>query len=119
MQIATLEVDGEAVYEALDRKRRRLRLLRRDVAALLGVSPPSYHYWSRGGGIAADALVRACIWLDRDPREFARDSAEQPRKSRDRDRNPRAPTGRGWRAPRARGPGREPRAPTSSPGKGP
>lgn len=78
MQIATLEVDGEAVYEALDRKRRHLHLLRRDVAALLGVSPPSYHYWSQGGGIAADALVRACTWLDRDPREFARDPAEQP-----------------------------------------
>jgi len=44
----------------------------RKLAEMLGFSSPAYTYWSRGGGIAADALMRACCWLDVDPRSFAR-----------------------------------------------
>ena len=72
MTIATLEVDGELIYEALDRKRRHLRMRRREVAEVLGVTPSSYTYWSQGGGINAAALIRACSWLDRDARDFAK-----------------------------------------------
>jgi transcriptional regulator with XRE-family HTH domain len=72
MSIATLEVDAELVYEALDRKRRHLRMRRREVAEILGVSPPAYTYWSQGGGINADILIRVCTWLGRDARDFAK-----------------------------------------------
>jgi transcriptional regulator with XRE-family HTH domain len=72
MAIAELTVDAELVFEALDKQRRRLRMRRREVAEVLGVTPSSYTYWSRGGGINADALLRACSWLDRDARDFAR-----------------------------------------------
>ena len=72
MTIATLEVDSERLFECLDRKRRHERMTRRALAEMLGVSHPAVTYWSRGGGINADALIRACTWLERDPRDFAR-----------------------------------------------
>lgn len=74
--LATLEVDGELVFEALDRKRRHEHISRRALAAMLGVTSPAYTYWSQGRGINADALVRACTWLDRDPRDFVRRTAD-------------------------------------------
>ena len=74
MPIAGLTVDAELVFEALDRKRRHLRMRRREVAALLGVSPAAYTYWSQGRhGVSADALLRACCWLgQQDVRTFAK-----------------------------------------------
>jgi transcriptional regulator with XRE-family HTH domain len=72
MGISELTVDAELVFEALDRQRRRLRMRRREVAEVLGVTPSSYTYWSQGGGINAAALIRACSWLDRDARDFAK-----------------------------------------------
>jgi transcriptional regulator with XRE-family HTH domain len=72
MAIAELTVDAELVFEALDKQRRRLRMRRREVAEVLGVTPSSYTHWSQGRGLNADALLRACSWLDRDAREFAR-----------------------------------------------
>jgi transcriptional regulator with XRE-family HTH domain len=72
MAIAELTVDAESVYEALDRQRRRLRMRRREVAEVLGVTPSSYTYWSHGGGINADALLRACSWLSREITDFAK-----------------------------------------------
>lgn len=77
MSLATMRVDTDALYESLDRKRRHLRLRRHEVAALLGVSRSSLYHWSQGDGPSTDVLVRVCTWLDRDPREFARDAAVQ------------------------------------------
>ena len=78
MSVATLTVDSERVFAAMDEQRSRLRMNRGQVAAALGFTPPAYTAWSLGRGFTADGLVRVCCWLDRDPREFARDSAEQP-----------------------------------------
>jgi len=79
MTIATLEVDGEAVFEALDKKRRHERLTRRALAEMLGVTHPAYTYWSRGGGINSDALIRALVWLGlaNDIKDFIR-TADAP-----------------------------------------
>lgn len=66
MAIAELTVDAEAVYEALDRQRRHRRMRRREVAAVLGVSPSAYTAWGMGGGVNAAVLIRAFAWLERD-----------------------------------------------------
>jgi hypothetical protein len=78
MSLATLEVDAELVFRALDEKRQREHMTVRAVERTLGAVHPAYTWWSRGGGMTADFLIRACTWLDRHPREFARDPAEQP-----------------------------------------
>lgn len=69
---AELKLDTEQLFEAIDRKRRRLRLNRKQVAKELGVSPGAVSFWGSGGGIGADAALRACVWLSCDIREFAR-----------------------------------------------
>jgi transcriptional regulator with XRE-family HTH domain len=70
--VATLEIDAECLFEALDRERRHRGLRRRQVTDQLGVQPSCWRYWEQGGGIAADVLLRACHWLDRDARDFTK-----------------------------------------------
>jgi hypothetical protein len=70
METAELRVDSEALFEAIDKKRRHLRMPRAQVSALLGISRGRYTQWSTGGGIGSDALLRACVWLGKDVRDF-------------------------------------------------
>jgi hypothetical protein len=62
-------LDSEALFESLDRERRRCRLTRRAVCAQLGVSGATYCSWSYGRGISGDAIARIVKWLDADLRE--------------------------------------------------
>jgi hypothetical protein len=63
---AELELDVEALYEAVDRRRRHLRMRRKEVAAELGIAPYTISFWGAGGGIGADAVLRSCVWLGSD-----------------------------------------------------
>jgi DNA-binding transcriptional regulator YiaG len=75
METAELRVDSELLFEAIDRKRRHLRMTRMQVSALLGVTTGRYTQWGLGGGIGSDAALRACVWLDRDFRNFIKKDA--------------------------------------------
>jgi transcriptional regulator with XRE-family HTH domain len=68
--ISDLTIDTEALYTALDRKRRAQRMSRRQVTDVLGVSPPSFTQWGAGQGMSADVIGRACAWLETDLRAF-------------------------------------------------
>ncbi len=70
MRTAEMELDSEAVFVALDQKRRQLKLRRKDVAAELGVAACTVTYWRAGGKLGSDAVLRACIWLGRDIADF-------------------------------------------------
>ena len=76
MAIATMEVDREAVFQAVDEQRRRLGLRRRDVTEVLGVTRSAYSNWTNGQGLDASRLLRVCAWLDVDPRTFAMETPE-------------------------------------------
>jgi transcriptional regulator with XRE-family HTH domain len=70
MTTAELMLDAEAMFEAIDRKRRRLKLNRKQVAEVLGVAACTINYWGSGGRIGSDAALRASVWLNRDIRDF-------------------------------------------------
>ena len=70
MATAELMLDAEALFEALDRKRRRLKWNRKKVAEELGVAACTVSYWGTGGRIGSDAALRACVWLDCDIKDF-------------------------------------------------
>jgi transcriptional regulator with XRE-family HTH domain len=65
-----LMVDIPELVDRLERKRRKLRLHKYEVAQLLGVSDATYVLWCKGTGMSADALLRVCLWLDVDLRHF-------------------------------------------------
>lgn len=69
---AELVLDAEAMFEAVDRQRRHLRMRRKEVAEVLGVAPCTISTWGAGGGISSDAALRICIWLGRDIESFAK-----------------------------------------------
>lgn len=69
---AELTLDAEAMYEAIDRRRRHLRMRRKEVAAELGIAPCTLSLWGAGGGISVDAALRICSWLDCDIKDFAK-----------------------------------------------
>lgn len=74
MSLATMTVDREAVFEALDRQRRHQRMTRAALAVLLGISPATLVHWSHGKYCpSGDSLARALAWLDRDLSDFTRD----------------------------------------------
>lgn len=70
---AELMLDAEKLFEAIDRKRRRLKMNRKQVAEVLGVAPCTINYWGAGGRIGSDAALRASFWLDKDLRSFIKD----------------------------------------------
>ena len=72
MSIAELELDAEALYQAIDQRRRRLRLRRKEAAAELGVAGCTYTLWGNGTKPGSDAVLRACVWLSRDITDFAK-----------------------------------------------
>jgi hypothetical protein len=72
MATAELELDGEALYQAIDQSRRRLRLRRKEVAAELGVAGCTYTLWGNGSKPGSDAVLRACVWLGRAITDFAK-----------------------------------------------
>jgi hypothetical protein len=51
--LATARLDTEAVFEQLDRERRRLGMTRKQLCAELGCTGSSYCSWSHGSGSAA------------------------------------------------------------------
>ena len=55
--IAILRVDHEAVYEAVDRERRHRGMRFYEVAAALGVSPPTVTGWGNGIGLNVTHLA--------------------------------------------------------------
>ena len=68
--LATARLDTEAVFEKLDRERRRRRMTRKQLCAELGVTGSSYCSWSHGLGISGSALARIASWLDLDVRDY-------------------------------------------------
>lgn len=68
--IAALRVDCEAVYQALDQRRRQQRLRWNQIAAFFDVAPPTVTGWGRGTGLNADHLARALAWLGKDLKDF-------------------------------------------------
>ena len=72
MANAELTLDGEALYQAIDQHRRRLRMRRKEVAAELGVAACTYTLWGNGTKPGSDAVLRACAWLDRNITDFAK-----------------------------------------------
>ena len=70
-----IQLDVARLYEALDRERRRRKMLLADVADELRVNYSTMACWRRGGGMNADALVRLSLWM---PRLDLRDYAVQP-----------------------------------------
>jgi transcriptional regulator with XRE-family HTH domain len=71
-------LDVEALYVALDRKRRALRISGAEMLRQSGVGDTSRSTWTRiahGEGLSADNLVRLLIWLgETDVSKFATDS---------------------------------------------
>jgi hypothetical protein len=72
MATADLKLDAEALYQAIDQHRRRLRMRRKEVAAELGVAACTYTLWGNGTKPGSDAVLRACAWLSRDITDFAK-----------------------------------------------
>lgn len=56
--------DVDALYVALDRKRRGQRQRWRDVAAEVGVSPSTFSRMAHGANPDVPGLVRMLVWLD-------------------------------------------------------
>ena len=72
MATAELTLDAEALYQAIDQHRRRLRMRRKEAAAELGVAGCTYTLWGNGTKPGSDAVLRACAWLDRNITDFAK-----------------------------------------------
>ena len=79
LAIAALRVDCEAVYQALDQRRRQQRLRWNEIAATLAVCPPTVTGWGRGTGLNADHLARALEWLGRPLSDFVTTEPAEPR----------------------------------------
>lgn len=71
-------LDVEALYVALDRKRRQERISGSEVLRRSGVGTTSRSAWTRiahGEGLSADNLVRLLLWLgETDVRAFVTES---------------------------------------------
>ena len=78
-RIARLRIDHEAVYQALDRERRRRNLRYNEVAAALGINPATLTGWGHGVGLSAGHLARALAWLDRPLSDFVTTEPAEPR----------------------------------------
>ncbi len=78
-RITGLKVDHEAIYEAVDRERRRRNMRYYEVAATLGVSPPTVTGWGHGIGFSVNHLARALTWLDRPLSDFTTTEPAEPR----------------------------------------
>jgi hypothetical protein len=72
MAAAELHLDVEELFTAIDRKRRRLKLTRRQVAEALAVSPCTITFWGVGGRMSGDSVLRVCSWLGVDIKSFAK-----------------------------------------------
>lgn len=59
----TARFDVEALYVALDKRRRHRRLLWRDIAHAAGISASTFTRMGQGHAPSADNLVRALGWL--------------------------------------------------------
>jgi transcriptional regulator with XRE-family HTH domain len=68
--LATARLDTEAVFEKLDRERRRRGMTRKQLCAELGCTGSSYCSWSHGFGISGSALARIAAWLGINPADF-------------------------------------------------
>jgi transcriptional regulator with XRE-family HTH domain len=68
--LATARLDTEAVFEKLDRERRRQGMTRKQLCAELGCTGSSYCSWSHGLGISGSALARIAAWLGINPADF-------------------------------------------------
>jgi hypothetical protein len=62
---AGARLNSEALYLALDQKRRREGLSWRDVVTVIGLAPayPLGTHLGQGGGLAADTFLRLLLWL--------------------------------------------------------
>jgi transcriptional regulator with XRE-family HTH domain len=68
-----IQLDVAALYEALDRERKRREMTLGKVAGQLNVSYATVSCWRRtASGMNADAALRIALWLDIDLRDFAR-----------------------------------------------
>lgn len=72
-------VDPEALYLAIDRRRRSQHSSWRDVVSAVGLAPayPLGTHLGRGGSLAADTFVRLLLWLgETDIKPYVRDTEE-------------------------------------------
>ena len=76
MTTAHLEVDVDAVYEAVDRQRRQLGMHRQDVARELGLAPAMFTRLDHGRVPSATTLVRIMSWLGGDVSDFTKGNGE-------------------------------------------
>jgi transcriptional regulator with XRE-family HTH domain len=76
--LATARLDGEEIYERLDKERRRRRMSRTAMCRELGVSLASLSQWGHGQGLSMSALARVSVWLDLDIRTLLRQPEEIP-----------------------------------------
>lgn len=68
--------DPEALYVALDRRRRHDRMLWREIAREAGVSPSTLTRIGQGHAPDAQGLVRLMAWLgEPDVRRFTREAS--------------------------------------------
>ncbi len=70
--LATRRLDSEAIFEQLDRERRRRHMTRKQLCAQIGVTGSTYCGWGHGYGISGNALARVADWLDVDVRNYLR-----------------------------------------------
>lgn len=72
-------LDTEALYVALDRRRRELRISGAEVLRQSGIGIRSRSVWTRlahGEGMSADNLVRFLVWLGAtDVRPFVKENS--------------------------------------------
>ena len=73
MTTAELALDLDAIYVALDRKRRQLQMHRADVARELGVAPSAFTRLDHGRVPSATTLIRAMAWLGADVTDYTKD----------------------------------------------
>jgi hypothetical protein len=71
-------LDTEKLYEAIDRRRRRLGLKRHEVTAIIGVAPCNYSYWSKSGGFSANVTLRVSLWIGEDLRSYLEIDKDAP-----------------------------------------
>lgn len=69
-------VDVEALYAALDQKRRQEDLTWRKLAKAMEISPSTFTRMAQGRRPDVDTFVALCSWLGVPAESFARDGAE-------------------------------------------
>lgn len=75
----TATFDPDALYVALDRKRRQRRILWRQIAREAGVSPSTLTRIGQGHQIYSDGLVKLMAWLGAsDISQFAKRAGDKP-----------------------------------------